>query len=295
MYHGQAPDRGEKMYKAVQCDVSDHIFTITLNRPERLNAFNNQMLEELLEALDRAEADDDVRVIIMTGAGKAFCAGSDLGIGDKTFEELETSLEDYRDTGGILSLRIFELKKPIIAAINGPAVGVGITMTLPMDIRIASNNTKIGFVFCRRGITPEACSGWFLPRLVGISKASEWVLTGRLFSAKEALAGGLVSQIVSPEELMTTARGIAAEIADNTSATSVALSRQLLWKMMGADHPLESHKIESKMIHWSGRQPDAHEGVASFLEKRHPNFTMKVSSDMPPFYPWWKKRLLTEK
>lgn len=273
-------------YETLKTDVKDHILTITLCR-ENLNAFNTKMLNELIHVFDEADANDEVRAIIITGDGKAFCAGADLSGGTSTFEDSETEAEEYRDGGGILSLRIFELKKPIIAAINGPAVGVGITMTLPMDIRIASSNAKMGFVFSRRGITPEACSGWFLPRVIGISRASELVLTGRILKAPEALEIGLVSEIVSPEELLLRARTIASEIVQNTSAISVALSRQLLWKMLGADHPRESHKIESKMIHWTGKQADVHEGISAFFEKRKPNFPMKVSSDMPPFYPWW--------
>jgi enoyl-CoA hydratase/carnithine racemase len=275
-------------YETLKTNVKDHILTITLSR-ENLNAFNHQMLKEMIHVFDEADADDNVRVIIVTGEGKAFCAGADLGGGGSTFENNETDIETHRDGGGILSLRTYELKKPIIAAINGPAVGVGITMTLPMDIRIASTNAKMGFVFSRRGITPEACSGWFLPRIVGISKAAELVYTGRIIPAADALTIGLVSQVVSPEELIPTAELIAKEIAENTSAISVTLSRQLLWKMLGAAHPRESHKIESKMIHWTGKQPDVREGIAAFFEKRKPNFEMKVSSDLPSFYPWWDK------
>jgi enoyl-CoA hydratase/carnithine racemase len=283
------------MYETIKVDVSNHIMTITLNRPNRMNAFNSQMRDDLFHAFNRADTDDDVRVVIMTGEGKGYCAGADLhkdgGIG--TFAK-DTPLEEHRDGGGLLSLRIYELNKPIIAAINGPAVGVGITMTLPMDIRIASTNAKMGFVFTRRGIVPEACSGWFLPRIVGINQAMEWAFSGRIFSTEEALESGLVSRVVPPEDLLKTAREIAAEIVENTSATSVALTRQLMWRMLGADHPMESHKIESKLIPWAGHQPDAQEGVESFLEKRKANFTMKVSSDMPDFYPWWQERQFKE-
>ncbi len=274
-------------YETLKTEVKDRILTITLCR-ENLNAFNNQMLNELVQVFDEADANDDVRAIIITGDGKAFCAGADLSSGTDTFEDTETPVEEYRDGGGIVSLRIYELKKPIIAAINGSAVGVGITMTLPMDIRIASSNAKMGFVFSRRGITPEACSGWFLPRVVGISKATELVYTGRIITADEALKIGLVSQVVPPEELLATARAIATEIAENTSAISVTLSRQLLWKMLGANHPRESHLIESKMIQWTGQQADIREGITAFFEKRKPNFEMKVSSDLPSFYPWWE-------
>lgn len=277
------------MYETLKIDIQDHVMTITLNRPERLNAFNVKMMDELIAAFDRADEDDDVRAIIMTGEGRAFCAGADLEKGGDTFAR-ETPIEEHRDGGGLVSLRIYELKKPIIAAINGPAVGVGITMTLPMDIRIASSNAKMGFVFARRGIVPEACSGWFLPRIVGISQALKWVYSGEAFTADEALKGGLVSEVVEPEQLMDTARAIARGLAENTSAMSVALSRQLMWSMLGADHPMESHKVESKLIHWSGRNPDAKEGVESFLEKRKPEFKMKVSKEMPDFYPWNERK-----
>ncbi|MDQ0270404.1 crotonase/enoyl-CoA hydratase family protein [Cytobacillus purgationiresistens] len=274
-------------YETIKTEIKDHILMITLSR-ENMNAFNRQMLSELLQVFDEADENDQIRVIIMTGDGKAFCAGADLGRGGETFENKETPVGEYRDGGGILSLRIFDLKKPIIAAINGAAVGVGATMTLPMDIRIASSKAKMGFVFSKRGITPEACSGWFLPRVVGISRATELVFTGKIIPAEEALNLGLVSQVVPPEELLATAEALAKDIADNTSATSVTLSRQLLWKMLGADHPKESHLIESKMIQWAGQQADAREGVHSFLEKRKPDFTMKPSKDLPDFYPWWE-------
>lgn len=288
------------VYHQIVYEVSERILTITLNRPERLNAFTEQMLHELCDAFDRADADDNVRAIIITGAGRAFCAGADLERGKGTFDHRELreygqSIEEHRDRGGLLGLRIFELKKPVIAAINGPAIGVGITMTLPMDIRIASTSAKMGFVFTRRGIVPEACSGWFLPRIVGISQAAEWAFTGRIFSAEEALAGRLVSRVAAPGDLMPAARMLAAEIAQNTSAVSVTLSRQLLWRMLGADHPIESHKLESKMIYWAGTRDDAREGVESFLEKRPPNFTMKPSTDMPGFYPWWPERKFRDK
>jgi enoyl-CoA hydratase/carnithine racemase len=199
-------------------------------------------------------------------------------------------MEQHRDGGGILTLRIFESRKPVIAAINGPAVGVGITMTLPMDVRIAAAGAKIGFVFARRGIVPEACSSWFLPRIVGISRAAEWVYTGRVFDAEEARAAGLVSRVVPPDAVVETARALAREIADNTSAMSVALARQMLWRMLGADHPMEAHKVDSRAIYFMGRSPDAHEGVASFLEKRPARFTMRPSADMPDFVPWWGER-----
>jgi enoyl-CoA hydratase/carnithine racemase len=229
--------------------------------------------------------------VILTGAGRGFCAGADLGEGGGTFDHSEDSATaEHRDGGGLCTLRIYECTKPVIAAINGPAVGVGVTLTLPMDVRIASEKARFGFVFSRRGIVPEACSSWFLPRVVGISRAMEWVATGRVFGAREALEGGLVSKLVPADELLHTARELAAEIAQNTSAVSVALARQLMWRMLGADHPMEAHKLDSKGIYAMGRSPDAYEGVQSFLEKRPPKFTMKVSTDMPDFFPWWKQR-----
>jgi enoyl-CoA hydratase/carnithine racemase len=264
---------------------------VTLNRPERMNALTTQMLKDLLQVFAEIDQNDEIRVAIVTGAGRAFCAGADLGSGGGTFDHSqEEEAREHRDGGGLGSLRIFECKKPVIAAINGAAVGVGITLTLPMDVRIASEAAKFGFVFARRGIVPEACSSWFLPRLVGISQAMEWVATGRIFGAQEALAGGLVSRVVPPDQLLPTARALAAEIADNTSAVSVALARQLMWRMLGADHPMEAHKLDSRAIYAMGQSPDGYEGVTSFLEKRPARFSMKVSSDMPGFFPWWKPR-----
>ncbi|MCK6554221.1 crotonase/enoyl-CoA hydratase family protein [Candidatus Binatia bacterium] len=281
-------------YQHILYTVDGSILTITLNRPEKLNAFTTRMQHELIDACDRADADDSIRAIVVTGAGRAFCAGADLSGGGATFDSSRgprpETLDEHRDGGGQVTLRIFDLTKPIIAAINGPAVGVGITMTLPMDIRIAADTAKMGFVFTRRGIVPEACSSWFLPRLVGIGRAAEWVYTGRVFPAAEALAGGLVSRIVAPEALLDTAYGLANEIAGGTSAVSVALSRQLLWRMLGADHPMAAHRIDSQCIYWMGRSADAVEGVTSFLEKRPPQFTMRPSTNMPPFYPWWPPR-----
>jgi len=279
------------VYEQILHEVVDGVLTITLHRPEKLNAFTPTMMRELIDAFDRADADDAVRAVIVTGAGRAFCAGADLSGGGGTFDNTaRDTLETHRDGGGLVALRIFESKKPVIAAINGPAVGVGITMTLPMDVRLASTAARMGFVFARRGIVPEACSSWFLPRVVGISRAAEWVYTGRIFSAEEALAGGLVSRIVPPADLLATARGLAREIADNTSAVSVALSRQLLWRMLGADHPMEAHQVDSRAIYWMGSSADAREGVAAFLEKRPARFTLRPSADLPGFYPWWTPR-----
>ena len=280
-------------YETLEYQVEDGILTLTLNRPDRMNAFNAVMRRELIEAFDAADADDAVRVIIVTGAGKAFCAGADLGKGGDTFNRDKREDADLKDTlrdgGGTVSLRIYGCRKPIIAAVNGAAVGVGVTMTLPMDIRMASTRAKLGLVFARRGITMEACSSWFLPRLVGFQKAAEWAYTGRVFDAREALEGGLVRSLHEPEELLPAAREIAREIADNTSAVSVMLNRQMMWRMLGADHPMEAHKIDSRAIAFMGKSDDAREGVTSFLEKRPARFTMSPSKDAPDFYPWWQE------
>ncbi|MCZ6459093.1 MAG: crotonase/enoyl-CoA hydratase family protein [Gammaproteobacteria bacterium] len=280
-------------YNTIIYEVEDRILTLTLNRPEILNAFNREMLSEMVDAFDRADADDEVRVIIVTGAGRAFCAGADLSAGDDTFnadgrEDRESGLQP--DGGGELTLRIFELKKPIIAAINGAAVGIGITMTLPMDIRIAADVAKFGFVFARRGIVPEACSSYFLPRVVGISQALQWCYSGLVFPANEALSGALVQSLHPKEDLLGAARAIASEIVANTSAVSVTLIRQMMWRMLGADHPIEAHKIDSRGVYFTGRSADSKEGVAAFLEKRDAQFPGKVSTDLPGFYPWWEQR-----
>ncbi|MEQ9638904.1 MAG: crotonase/enoyl-CoA hydratase family protein [Alphaproteobacteria bacterium] len=278
-------------YEHIAYAVSDRIATITLNRPDKLNAFTGTMRTEVIDAFDKIDADDDVRVAIVTGAGRGFCAGADLSAGGATFDYDARGVSEadqvQRDGGGTVSLRIFECKKPVIAAVNGPAVGVGVTMQLPMDIRIASTEARFGFVFSRRGVVPEACSSWFLPRIVGIQQALEWVFTGRVFDAEEALAGGLVSRVVAPDELLPTATKLAREIADNTSAVSVALGRQMLWRMLGEDHPMAAHRIDSRGISAMGRSADAYEGVSSFLEKRPARFAMKPSQDMPGYYPWW--------
>ena len=278
-------------FSEIRTEVADGICTITLHRPEKLNAFTTTMMRELIEAFDRTDADDAVRVVIVTGAGRGFCAGADLSGGGGTFDYHEAGdLAAHRDGGGLVTLRIFESTKPVIAAVNGPAVGVGVTMTLPMDIRVASSAARFGFVFARRGIVPEAASSWFLPRLVGISQAAEWCYTGRVFSADEALAGRLVSRVVAPEALLDTARALAREIADNTSGVSVALTRALLWRMLGADHPMEAHKVDSKLIYEMGRSADAAEGVSAFLEKRPARFPMRPSADLPATWPWWTPR-----
>jgi enoyl-CoA hydratase/carnithine racemase len=273
-------------------EVSDHIATITLNRPEKLNAFTGTMMNELIAAFDETDSNDDVRAVIVTGAGRGFCAGADLSSGAETFSrggggEPTGAQRVPRDGGGLVTLRIFDSKKPVIAAINGPAVGVGVTMTLPMDIRLASTNAKIGFVFARRGIVPEACSSWFLPRVVGISQAAEWVFTGRVFGAEEALSGGLVRSVHEPDALLPVARAIAAEIAENTAPVSVALSRLMLWRMLGASHPMEAHMVDSRAIAARGASADASEGVVSFLEKRAAVFPVRVSDGLPDIFPGW--------
>jgi len=276
-------------FEQILYEVEDHVLTITLNRPERLNAFTAQMGMELIEALDAADADDDVRAIVVTGAGRGFCAGADLEAGGSTFDwsERQAAGEEVpRDGGGRISLRIFECVKPVIAAINGPAVGVGITMTLPMDMRLAANGTKIGFVFARRGIVPEACSSWFLPRIVGISQAMEWVATGRVFTADEALAGGLVRSLHDPDDVLGAARDLAREIADNSAPVSVALARRMMWTMLGAPHPMDAHRADSRAMFARGRSADAVEGVTSFLEKRDANFSDRVSDGLPDILPW---------
>jgi enoyl-CoA hydratase/carnithine racemase len=278
-------------FEEIRYEVADRVLTITLNRPDRLNAFTPRMGRELIDAFDRADADDDVRAVIVTGEGRGFCAGADLGGGGGTFDwrDRQSDNEIPRDGGGRVALRIFDLKKPVIAAINGPAVGVGITMTLPMDIRLAAQGAKIGFVFARRGIVPEACSSWFLPRIVGIGQAIEWVATGRVFSAEEALAGGLVRSVHPPDELMETARALAGEISENAAPVSVAVARQLLWRMLGAQHPMEAHRADSRAMFARGQSDDAREGVTSFLEKRAPEFSDRVSDGLPELFPGEEK------
>ena len=290
--------------------LADRVLTVTLNRPEKLNAFTGRMADDLIAAFDRADADDEVRAVVVTGAGRGFCAGADLAGGGSTFDYDKHGTDQYgtdqhgtspagpalratdpdRDRGGLVALRIFESTKPVIGAINGPAVGVGATMTLPMDVRLASSAARFGFVFARRGIVPEAASSWFLPRVVGISRAMEWVSTGRVFDAAEALQGGLVRSVHDPADLLPAAHALAAEIAENTAPVSVALARQMMWRMLGADHPLEAHRVDSRAIIERGRSADAAEGVTAFLEKRPAHFPDRVSADLPPFYPWWPQR-----
>jgi enoyl-CoA hydratase/carnithine racemase len=278
-------------FQEIRYDVRDSVLTITLHRPDRLNAFTARMAGELVEAFDRADADDEVRAVVLTGAGRGFCAGADLGSGGATFDYPEGPA--HRDKGGRVSMRIFESLKPVIAAFNGPAVGIGLTMTLPADVRLASTGAKFGFVFARRGIVLEAASSWFLPRVVGISRAMEWATTGRVFGADEALAAGLVRSVHEPDDLLPAAYALAREIAENTAPVSVALNRQMLWRMLGADHPMAAHQLDSRAMQSRGVSDDAKEGVTSFLEKRPARFPDHVSTDMPDFYPWWPERSFT--
>ena len=276
-------------FEQIRAEVDDRVLTITLNRPDRLNAWTGTMGRELIAAFDRAHADDEVRVVVVTGAGRGYCAGADLASGGDTFDwrARESSDPVPRDGGGQFTLRVFESVKPVIAAINGPAVGIGATMTLPMDIRLAADDARIGFVFTRRGIVPEACSSWFLPRLVGISRAMEWVATGRVFSAQEGLEAGLVRSLHPRAELLDAAYVLAREIADNTAPVSVALARRMMWRMLGAEHPMLAHRADSRGMFLRGQSADAHEGVTSFLEKRRAEFPDRVSDGLPDLFPGW--------
>jgi len=284
-------------YETLLYDVEEGIATITLNRPDRMNAFTMQMRDDILAVFDAVDADDDVRAVIVTGAGKAFCAGADLELGAETFNaashiqaegELDPADPRLRDWGGEVNLRIWSSIKPIIAAVNGASVGIGSTMILPMDVRLFSTKARAGYVFARRGIVWDGCASWFLPRVVGIGQAMEWGLTGRVFDADEALAGGLARSLHAPDELMPAARALAREIADNCAPVSIAVMRQMAWRMMTAASPWDAHRIESPGIVHAGLGPDAREGVMAFLEKRKPEFVLKPSSDMPPYYPWWE-------
>ena len=291
-------------YETILYSVEEQILTITLNRPEKLNAYNATMQAEMIDAFDKADADDNVRAIIITGAGRGFCAGADLSSGADTFDrdarrgpvkrnadgKVDYSDEMVRDGGGQVTLRMFKCLKPVIGAINGPAVGIGATMQLAMDIRIASENARFGFVFSQRGIVPEAASSWFLPRIVGISQALEWCYSGRVFPAQEALAGRLVSRVVPHDDLIPTARALAKTFMEKTAPVSVALIRQMMWRLSATDDPMEAHKIDSRGIYARGRSEDVKEGVVAFLEKRPAEFKNKVSSDMPDYFPWWDER-----
>lgn len=290
-------------FREIAYEVDGGVATITLDRPDRLNAFTVRMGAELQQAFDLVDGDDAVRAVVVTGRGRGFCAGADLGSGGDTFDadaqgaggpaagrsdgDADERPAYPRDIGGLLTLRIFACTKPVIAAVNGPAVGVGATMTLPMDIRLASDAARFGFVFAARGIVPEAASSWFLPRLVGISRALEWCYTAKVFPASEALEAGLVRQVLPPDELLPAAQALAADIAAASAPVSVALVRQMLWRMLGADHPMAAHRVDSRGVFSTGRSADAREGVTSFLEKRPPAWTGRVSTDLPDWYPWW--------
>jgi len=302
-------------YRTIGYDVSDGVATITLDRPEHMNAFTVRMCLEMIDAFDRVDDDPDVRAVIVTGAGRAFCAGADLAGGADAFDPsgsaaagvaseltdgggassemspgeraMRRAVDPRRDFGGLLTLRIFEVTKPVIAAINGPAVGIGATMTLPMDIRLASDSARFGFVFAARGIVPEAASSWFLPRLVGIQQALEWCYTARVFPAAEALDGGLVRSLHAPEDLLGAARALATEIATNSAPVSVALTRQLMWRGLVADHPMEAHRIDSPGVTTTGSGADAREGISAFFEKRPPEWRQQVPGDLPDWFPWW--------
>lgn len=289
-------------YEEIEYEVTDRVATIALNRPDKMNTGTTRMIVELLDALDQADKDDNVRAVIFTGRGRAFCAGADLSGGDKTFDyaagdskieapadaqTIEGGKKIYRDGAGLITLRIFELNKPVIAAINGAAVGMGATMTLPCDIRIAAESARFGFVFAKRGIVPEGASTWFLPRVVGVQQAAEWLYSGRVFNAPEALAGGLVKAVVPNEELLATAMTLAREFAES-APLSVALTRQMLWRGLVADHPMYMHRVDSRAVQVTGASPDAREGVASFLEKRAAEFSGSVSKDLPDVFPDWE-------
>jgi enoyl-CoA hydratase/carnithine racemase len=282
-------------FETILLDIEDGIATLTLNRPDKLNAFTGQMMSEMIAALDHTDANDDVKAVIVTGAGRGFCAGADLSAGAQTFDydaragegAGEKVDEVHRDGGGLLTLRIYQSLKPIIAAVNGPAVGIGVTMQLAMDIRLASENARFGFVFARRGIAPEACSSFFLPRLVGVQQALEWCYSGRVFPASEALAGRLVRSVHAPDDLLPAAKALAREIADNTAPVSVSLIRQMMWRGLSMNHPMDAHMADSRAVQARGRAADAREGVTSFLEKRQPAYPNKVSTDLPNIWPYW--------
>lgn len=286
------------MHSEVLCDVRAGVMTITLNRPDKLNAFTPTMRDAMIAALDRADADDAVRAVIVTGSGRGFCAGADISAGAGRFDvrgrlgsdadgKVDYGREEIRDSGGRLALRVFASLKLVIGAVNGAAVGVGATMLLPMDIRLASTAARFGFPFVRRGIVPEACSTWFLPRAVGMQRAIEWVASGRVFPAEEALEAGLVRSLHAPDDLLPAARALAETVAREAAPVSVALARQMMWQMLGASHPMEAHRVESRLLFDRSGSPDVQEGVTSFLEKRAPDFAGRVSADLPPSYPWW--------
>ena len=284
-------DLDPSTYEHIELEIADGIATIWMNRPDKMNAFTELMRYEIIDALDHTDADDDVRAVILTGRGRAFCAGADLSSGEGTFSRGGSDIVGRngvpRDGGGTVSLRIYDSKKPVIGAINGAAVGVGVTMTLPMDIRLASTAAKFGFVFSRRGIVPEAASSWFLPRLVGISRAMEWVASGEVFPAEEAMAGGLVRSVHEPDDLLPAAYALARRLTESSSPVSIAVARKMLWRMLGADHPMAAHKVDSRGILERGRSEDVKEGINSFFEKRAPQFPDKVSDGLGTIFSDW--------
>lgn len=285
----------EHEFETITYQVEDGVASIMLNRPDKLNAFNTQMMNELVAALDLTDADDEVRAVIVTGAGRAFCAGVDIAAGGSSFDhasrgELPEANGIHRDRGGRVTLRMFASLKPIIGAVNGAAVGIGATMLLPMDFRLAASTAKFGFLFARRGLVPEAASSWFLPRLVPIQTALDWCFTGRMVTADEAKEAGLLKSLHEPDDLLSAARLLARQIVENSAPVSVALTRQMIWRMAGADHPMEAHKIDSRAVQFRGKSADAREGIAAFLEKRPASFPGVVSRDMPEFFPWWPDR-----
>ena len=280
-------------FDTITCTTSENILTITLNRPEKMNAVTPQMRQELISAFGAADLDPDVRVIVVTGSGKAYCAGADVSGGSKTFDPQargwSDTVEDFRDGGGQITLEIFKSTKPVIGAINGVAAGLGATMLLPMDILLASDSARFGFVFARRGIVPEACATWFLPKRVGISTAAEWCFTGRLVSAAEAREAGLVRSIHAPDELLPAAYELAREIADNAAPVAVGMIRQMLWRFVGSDHPMDAHRVDSSINFSLGQSADVAEGINAFLEKRSPTFPGRLPQDAPQAYPWWRE------
>jgi enoyl-CoA hydratase/carnithine racemase len=288
-------------YRQIRLEIDGPVATVTLDRPDKLNAFTLTMMRELVDAFDRTDADDAVRAVIVTGAGdRAFCAGADLTpdkgpIFASEAEVSDLSDERVRDPGGLVTLRMFESRKPLIGAINGAAIGIGATMSLPMDFRLAATTARFGFVFTRRGITPEAASGWFLPRIVGTANALDWTLTGRIFPAEEAHRAGLVRSLHAPDDLLPAARALADEIAANTAPVATALTRAMMWRLPAAGHPMAAHRIDSRAVYTLSKSADAEEGVASFLAKRPPAFPGRVSRDMPVFYPWWESPCWNER
>jgi enoyl-CoA hydratase/carnithine racemase len=280
-------------YETIRLEPAvDGVATLYLDRPEKLNALTRRMVDEICDAIDRTDADDEVGAVVVTGEGRAFCAGADLADGGAIFDHgVEPfSMEKNADGGGILARRLFDSAKPLIAAVNGPAVGIGATMTLPMDIRMAADSARMGFVFARRGLVPEASSSFFLPRIVGISQAAEWVYTGRIFDAAEAERAGLVRSLHPAEELLDAARALGAEMASASSRVAVAISRRMLWQMLtGAGNPVLAHELDSEALHAMGTSDDMREGVAAFLDKREAAYPMKVSTDMPAFFVRWNE------